>query len=230
MDNMLFAALSACWLGMLTAISPCPLAINIAAVSFVGRKAGSTPLLLAAGLLYMLGRTLTYVVLGAILVQGLLATPKLSYALQKYMNLMMGPLLILVAMVMLKLLALPEISGGIAEKLRKHSGKMGVGGAGLLGVAFALSFCPISAALFFGSLLPLATKFESALLLPSVYGMATGLPVLLFTFLLAFCTSRINMAYKQISEFEKWAQRVTGVIFLLLGIHFTITISIGIQL
>ena len=131
---------SAFWFGILTSISPCPLATNIAAISFAGRKVGSVPQVLGAGLLYTLGRTLTYTILGILLVHGLMATPELSHLLQKYMNLLMGPLLILVAMILLKLLTIPAVSGGIGERMRKKVEKMGVCGAGLLGIVFALSF------------------------------------------------------------------------------------------
>lgn len=159
---------SAFWFGILTSISPCPLATNIAAISFAGRKVGSVPQVLGAGLLYTLGRTLTYTILGILLVHGLMATPELSHLLQKYMNLLMGPLLILVAMILLKLLTIPAVSGGIGERMRKKVEKMGVCGAGLLGIVFALSFCPTSAALFFGSLLPLALQLKSGTLLLKV--------------------------------------------------------------
>lgn len=230
MSEVIFATFTAFWLGILTSISPCPLATNIAAISFVGRKVGSVPLVLGGGLLYTLGRTLTYALLGILLVRGLMAAPELSHILQKYMNLAMGPLLILVAMMLLKLITLPITSGGIGEKLQKQVEKTGVFGAGFLGIIFALTFCPSSAVLFFGSLLPLAIKFESGFLLPTIYGIATGLPVLLFAFLLAFSANKVGKAYKRIEVFEKWAQQVTGVIFLLVGIYFTITITMGFQL
>lgn len=221
---------SAFWFGILTSISPCPLATNIAAISFVGRKVGSVPQVLGAGLLYTLGRTLTYTLLGILLVQGLMAAPELSHFLQKYMNLLMGPLLILVAMILLKLLTIPTVSGGIGERIRKKVKKMGVCGAGLLGIIFALSFCPTSAALFFGSLLPLALQLKSGTLLPMTYGIATGLPVLLFAFLLAFCANKVGLVYHKLSVFEVWAQRITGAIFLIVGIGMTLTITLGVKI
>ena len=221
---------SAFWFGILTSISPCPLATNIAAISFVGRKVGSAPAVLAAGVLYACGRTIAYASLGILLAGGLTAAPEVSHLLQKHMNLLMGPLLILVAMVLLKLLTLPAISGGIGERLRIRVERMGIIGAGLLGIIFALSFCPTSAALFFGSLLPLAIKFNSGLLLPAIYGMATGLPVLFFAFLLAFGVNQLGRTYHRLAMFELWAQRITGTIFLLIGLYFTFTVTMGIAI
>lgn len=146
------------------------------------------------------------------------------------MNLLMGPLLILVAMVLLKLLTLPAISGGIGERLWIRVERMGIAGAGLLGIIFALSFCPTSAVLFFGSLLPLAIKFNSGLLLPAIYGMATGLPVLFFAFLLAFGVNQFGRTYHRLAMFELWAQRITGIIFLLIGLYFTFAVTMGITI
>lgn len=214
------------WFGILTSIGPCPLATNIAAVSFVSRKAGSARYTLGAGVCYMLGRVFAYSVLGMLLVRGVMAAPALSHGLQKYMNLLMGPLLILVAMVLLKLIALPAGKGFVAERFQAKIEKAGFVGAVLLGIVFSVAFCPTSAALFFGSLLPLAVKTDSGVLLPCVYGVATGLPVLFSALLLAFGVNRMGSAFKKMTVFEMWAQRVTGVIFLGVGIFFTVTVTL----
>jgi len=225
MSEFLLAIVTAAWLGFLCSISPCPLATNIAAISFVGRKVGKVGAVLGAGLLYTLGRTLTYAVLGMLLVGGLSAAAELSHVLQKYMNLLMGPLLILVAMVLLGMIRFGAGSGGgFGEAVRRRAEKFGVCGAFLLGVLFALSFCPTSAALFFGSLLPLAIRLESGFLLPGVFGIATGLPVLFFAFLLAFSANRVGRAYHRLAGFEVWAQRITGVVFLAAGFYLTLTL------
>lgn len=229
MYELIIASATAFWLGFLTSISPCPLATNIAAISFVSRNVGSIPKVLGSGLLYTLGRSLTYAFLGMLLVRGILSAPELSHVLQKYMNLLMGPLLILVAMVLLNLIALPGSGSGWVTKLQEKAERMGLCGAALLGILFALTFCPTSAALFFGSLLPIAVKMESGFLLPSIYGIATGLPVLFFAFLLAFSANRLGKAYSKITVFEKWAKRITGILFLIIGIYFTLTITLHLQ-
>ncbi len=226
MNEMIFAMATAAWLGFLCAISPCPLATNIAAISFVSRKIGKVGVVLSAGLLYTMGRTLTYAVLGVLLVEGLTATPLLSFALQKYMNLLMGPLLIVVAMVLLNLLKLPACGSGGGQYLQRRIESMGIWGAFLLGIVFAFNFCPTSAALFFGSLLPLAVKMQSDVILPGIFGITTGLPVFLFAFLLAFGVNKVGKAYDKLAQFEFWAQRITGVVFLSLGIAMTVTITL----
>lgn len=225
------AIITAAWLGFLCSISPCPLATNIAAISFVGRKVGKMSTVLTAGILYTFGRMMAYSVLGFLLVNGLIAAPELSNVLQKYMNLLMGPLLIWVAMVLLGLIDLKIGSGSrLGGFLRTKTESMGICGPFFLGILFALSFCPISAALFFGSLVPLAVHIKSGFFLPSVFGIATGLPVLLFSFLLAFGANRVGQVYNGLAKFEVWAQRITGVVFLIVGIGMTLIQTLEIKL
>jgi cytochrome c biogenesis protein CcdA len=224
---LLAAAASAFWLGILTSISPCPLAMNITAISYIGRRVDSPGRVLTAGIIYTAGRTLTYVVLGSLLVASLLSAPRLSHYLQKYMNLAMGPLLIIIGMVLLELISLTRRGGGVSEKMQERVDRFGIRGALLLGIIFALSFCPVSAALFFGSLIALAVKHESGLLLPAVYGIGTGLPVLIFAFIIAFGANRIGAAYNRLASFEFWARRVTGIVFIAAGIYYSITYIFG---
>jgi cytochrome c biogenesis protein CcdA len=204
----------------MTSVSPCPLATNVAAVSFVGRRVGSPGQVLAGGLLYTAGRAVAYTALGVLLVASLLSAPALSLALQKHMNRILGPLLILVGMVLLGLLPLRLPGAGSGAWGRRRAGSAGVWGAGALGVLFALSFCPVSAALFFGSLIPLAVKQESPLLLPALYGAGTGLPVLAFALATALGAKSLGGAFRRVAAVERWARGVTGAIFIAVGIRY----------
>ncbi len=221
---------SAFWLGILTSISPCPLATNIAAISYVGRRVDKPSSVFYAGLLYTGGRMLAYMILGILLVSSILSAPVTSHVLQKYMNMLLGPVLILTGMILLELI-MPDIRGsGVSETFQKKVDSFGIWGAGLLGIVFALSFCPVSAALFFGSLLPLALKQESGVLLPGLYGIATGLPVLVFAVFLSQSANRVAQAYNQIVVFEKWARTITGGLFIVVGIYYCLTHIFGISL
>jgi cytochrome c biogenesis protein CcdA len=220
-ESILVPLASAFWLGILTSISPCPLTTNIAAISYVGRRVGKPASVLQAGLLYTAGRALAYLLLGVLLVGSLLSAPSLSQVLQKHMNMALGPVLILVGLILLELIRLPTgKGGGLSAALQNKADSLGIGGAGLLGMVFALSFCPTSAALFFGSLLPLAMQQQSSLLIPGIYGLATGLPVLLFALLLAFGANKVAQAFNRITAFERWARRLTGLLFLLVGGYY----------
>ena len=219
-DSILVPLASAFWLGILTSISPCPLTTNIAAISYVGRRVGKPASVLQAGLLYTAGRTLAYLLVGVLLVSSLLSAPSLSQMLQKHMNMALGPVLIVVGLILLELIPLPVSSGGLSAALQNKADSLGIGGAGLLGMVFALSFCPTSAALFFGSLLPLAVQQQSGLLIPGIYGLATGLPVLLFALLLAFGVNKVAPAFNRITAFERWARRLTGLLFLMVGGYY----------
>jgi len=222
MDSIWLALGSALWLGILTSISPCPLATNIAAVSYVGRQVGSTSAVLLAGGLYTAGRTLAYVILGAAAVWSLMSMVSVSSFLQGSFSRLLGPLLIAVGLLLLGILKLNISGGGVSEGLQRRVDRWGVWGAGLLGIVFALSFCPVSAGLFFGSLVPLATNHGSPLLLPILYGIGTALPVAVFSILLAAGAGWLGKALDKVQTFELWARRVTAVVFIAVGIYETL--------
>ncbi|MBI5395490.1 MAG: sulfite exporter TauE/SafE family protein [Verrucomicrobia bacterium] len=222
MDSMWLGAATALWLGILTSISPCPLATNVAAISFIGRRVGSARHVLLTGALYTLGRALAYLALAAVLVASLLSAPGVSHWLQKYMNKLLGPILVLVGMVLLDLVPLTLSGGGVSERMQRRVERLGIWGAGLLGIVFALTFCPVSAALFFGSLVPLAVKWESSVLLPALYGIGTALPVIAFAILIALGTQQVGKVFNATKQFERWAQWLTGGLFLAIGIYFSL--------
>ena len=213
-------AVSALWLGILTAMSPCPLATNIAAVSYIGKQYRSTSLVVFSGLAYVFGRMAAYLGLGALLIAGILTTPMLSGFLQKSMNKVLGPVLILTGMVLLDLLRFPTFGGGIGEKMRENAGKGGLPGAVFLGVLFALSFCPVSAALFFGSLVPLSVAKGSPVIYPLLFGFGTGIPVIAFAVMIAFGMRSIEAAFRGVTRIERWVRRTAGAVFIVAGIYY----------
>jgi len=222
MDGFAVAMSTALWLGILTSISPCPLATNIAAVSYIGRRLDRPSLVVASGALYTLGRTIAYVGLGAIIVGGALSVPELSRFLQKYMNQILGPLLIIAGMFLLNLISFTTSGSATGERLQQRIGTMGIWGVVPLGILFALSFCPISAALFFGSLIPLSIEQESAVLLPLGYGIGTALPVMVLGIVLGVSARSIGGLFKQLTRIEKWARLVTGVTFVVVGLYLSL--------
>jgi len=222
MNTLMIAIGSSLWLGILTSISPCPLATNIAAISYVGRNAGNSGLILASSALYTLGRVVAYAVLGVLVVASLLSAPGLSVWLQKNMNLFLGPFLVLVGMILLGLIELPALTGNGLNWARTRVEKLGLAGSGLLGILFALSFCPVSAALFFGSLVPLAIANESKMLLPAVYGVGTGIPVLIFAVMLVFGKNSFGKFFGQVTGAEKWLRAITGTSVLLVGVYIAL--------
>ena len=223
MEDWLLGAASALWLGILTSVSPCPLATNITAISYVGRRIKSPQQVFLAGLLYTFGRSLTYAVLGILLVSSILSMPVASNVLQKYMNQLLGPILILVGMFLLEMLRINPPGFGIGEGMQQRIESWGIWGSAALGVIFALSFCPVSAALFFGSLVPLAINDGSSVLLPSLYGVGTGLPVLIFAVAIALGARAVGKAFDTLASIERWARRGTGVIFIIVGIYYSLT-------
>ena len=221
MDPLLVAIGSAFWLGILTSISPCPLATNIAAVSFIGKRVESPRRVLMAGLLFTLGRLITYVTLAVILVSSLLAVPEVALFLQRTMNKALGPLLILVGLLLLGVVKIPSLGFSVGEKFQKRVEGLGIWGAGLLGLLFSLSFCPVSAALYFGSLIPLSADTQQPVLLPVIYGLGTALPVVIVALVLAFSVKSIGGIFRSITSIERWATPVTGGVMLLVGLYYT---------
>jgi cytochrome c biogenesis protein CcdA len=220
MNLFLLGGLSALWLGILTSISPCPLATNIAAISYLGRQAEHTDRVFANGLMYTLGRTATYVLLAALSVLAVLSVPHLSFLLQRYMSRVMGPILLLVGLFLLEIIRLPSFNLAGDKELPASEGKRGIGGAGVLGMLFALSFCPTSAALFFGSLIPLAIGSRSVVMFPALYGLGTALPVFVFAVLIALGAKSVAAAFQHLTALEVWAKRITGTLFMIIGVYF----------
>jgi cytochrome c biogenesis protein CcdA len=146
------------------------------------------------------------------------------------MNRILGPVLIVVGIVLLEMVQIPMPTFGGGDRIQKIAQSGGIWGSGLIGMVFALSFCPISAALFFGSLLTLSIQHESRLLYPALYGVGTGLPVVVFSILIAFGTASVARAFDRISRFEWWARRITGIIFILVGIYYILTYVFGISI
>jgi len=223
MEVFFFPLLSALWLGILTSISPCPLASNIAAVSFILKRVDHTSYVFASGILYTLGRVIGYTGLGVLITSSLLSIPQTSYFLQNYMNKILGPILIIAGFFLLGIFQFTFLGLSSSDKLVSRFKNLGAVGNVLLGILFALSFCPISAALFFGSLIPLALKNSSSIILPATYAIGTGLPVLAFAILIAMGIKNIGNIFKRVTLFEYWTRKVIGIIFILVGVYYILT-------
>ena len=221
MTELFISFASALWLGILTSISPCPLASNIAAVSFLSKKITHPVMVFISGLAYTLGRMAAYVVLGWIIISSLLSVPQVAQFLQKYMGKAMGPLLILTGLILLEIITIRLPGVPLSQKQHNKLAESGAPGAFLLGFIFALAFCPISAALFFGSLIPLAINSKSGIVLPFIYGIGTGLPVLVFAVVIALGVTSLSHWFHRIARFEYYIRKITGVVFILVGLYYT---------
>lgn len=222
MNEALLGFISAFWLGILTSISPCPLATNIAAVSFLSKRINYPCAVFWSGFFYSLGRMVTYALLGFFVIKSFFSIPALANFLQKYMNKLLGPILIIAGLFLLDVLKfnLPGLS--ISKEKHESLVNSGIGGAFILGILFALSFCPVSAALFFGSLIPLSLANRFGIILPFIYGIATGLPVLAFALFIAFGIKSVSKWFNKVTEFELYARKVTGIIFILAGLYYVL--------
>ncbi|MDD5669297.1 MAG: aromatic aminobenezylarsenical efflux permease ArsG family transporter [Candidatus Omnitrophica bacterium] len=221
MTEIFLGIASALWLGILTSISPCPLAANIAAVSFLSKKIAHPAMVFISGLAYTLGRMVSYAVIGWIIISSLLSVPQAAQFLQKYMGKVLAPLLIITGFLLMEIITLRFPGVALSQKQHNKLVESGAPGAFLLGLLFALAFCPVSAALFFGSLIPLALNSKFGTLLTFMYGVGTGLPVFIFAVAIALGVTSLSHWFNRITKFEYYTRRITGVIFILVGLYYT---------
>jgi cytochrome c-type biogenesis protein len=222
LDQAQWPAASAFLLGLMTALSPCPLATNITAIGYIGRELQDRRRVLLNGLLYTLGRIITYTVLGLVLYFGA-SVFEVASVFRGWGEKLLGPLLIVVGLVLLDIIPL-RIGGlgALAEKFGKNSGKAGNFGALMMGVLFALAFCPYSSVLYFGMLIPLTVASPQGLWLPPIYAVATGLPVIVFAWVIAFAIGSVGTLYNRIRSFELWFRRVSAVLFVITGVYLAV--------
>lgn len=217
--------LTALLLGLLTALSPCPLATNIAAIGYLGRRIDNRRTIFLNGLYYTLGRTLAYTLLAWVLLWGIRTGATalgLEDALRVWGERLLGPVLVVMGVLMFfaDRLRLPSLNTSGSERLAKK----GAWGALLLGVLFALAFCPSSAMFYFGMLIPLSASTAGGWLLPVVFSIATALPVLIVAWLLAFSVQKVSTFYNKMQSVQKWLTVIVGTLFVAIGIYYIIRI------
>jgi len=219
LDNTQYAFLTAILLGLMTAISPCPLATNISAIGFISRNIENQRRVFFNGLVYTLGRAISYTGLALIIYCGA-SKMNISMFFQGWGEKLLGPILILIGLFMLDIIKIrfPGFSG-LADKIGENS-KGSYWTTLLLGMVFALAFCPYSGVLYFVMLIPMTVASASGLYLPVIFAIATGFPVILFAWLLAFAVGNVGKMYNRIKTFELWLRRVVSVIFIGVGIYY----------
>jgi len=219
LDNSNWPILTAVIIGLMTAISPCPLATNISAIGFLSRNLTNKKMILWQSLIYTLGRSISYVGIAAIFIIGV-NEKAVQSILSTYGERILGPLLIVIGIFMLDLIRIniPEF-GGLSAKAEEKSKSGSLWSVLFLGIVFALAFCPYSGVLYFFMLIPLTLSSPEGLLLPLGFSIATALPVILFAFLIAFTVSAAGKLYNNIKVFEFWFRRIVSVVFILAGIY-----------
>ena len=219
LDSSNFPLLSAFILGLMTAISPCPLATNITAMAYIGKDIENKRKVFYNGLIYTLGRSISYTVIGLIFYFGASKFVVAGF-LSKYGERALGPILILIGLFMLGVIKIKFPGfGKLNEKIEQKTSS-GFWGVLLLGIVFALGFCPYSGVLYFGMLIPMTISSPYGLFLPFIFAIGTGLPVILFAWFIAFTVGGVGKVYNRIKIFEKWFRRVVAVVFILVGLYY----------
>ena len=223
LENSSIPVLTALLLGLMTAISPCPLATNITAIGFISKDVEDKRKVFINGLVYTLGRAVSYTLLAVIIFIGA-DQFKISRVFQLYGEKIIGPLLIIIGLLMLDILKIkfPGLS-----KITRRFQETGINSYWevlLLGIVFALAFCPYSGVLYFGMLIPMTISSTSGLYLPVVFAVATGIPVIIFAWLLAYTVSGVGSLYNRLKIFEIWFRRVISVVFIAVGVYYVVII------
>jgi len=219
-ENYNIPILSAFILGLMTAISPCPLATNITATAYISKNISSKRKVLLSGLLYSLGRGFSYTAIGMALYFG-----ASKFHIARFFNQngekFLGPLLILIGLIMLNVIKLKFLgNSAFQEKISEYFKDKGLLGSFLIGVIFSLAFCPYSGALFFGMLIPMTIASANGLYLPIVFAFGTGIPVILFTYLLAFTAGKVGIFFNRITKIEKLMRTLAGIVFIIIGFYY----------
>lgn len=219
LDNSQYAFLTAFILGLMTAISPCPLATNISAIGFISRDIENRKRVFYKGLIYTLGRALSYTGLALLIFFGA-SKMNISLLFQGWGEKLLGPILIIIGLFMLDIIKIkfPGFSK-FSEKIGEKS-KDSLWSTLLLGMLFAMAFCPYSGVLYFVMLIPMTVSSVSGLYLPVIFAIATGIPVIIFAWLLAYAVGNVGKLYNRIKTFEYWFRRVVSIIFILVGIYY----------
>lgn len=225
LENSAAPVISAFVLGMMTAISPCPLATNITAIGFIGKNIENRNRVFYNGLIYTMGRAISYTLIAVVIFIGA-DQMKLSGLFQRYGEKIIGPLLILIGLFMLNIIRMnfPGF-GGLTSRIEKRGMKRYIDVL-LLGILFALAFCPYSGVLYFGMLIPLSLGSISGLFLPVVFAVATGIPVIIFAWLIAYTVSGVGKMYNGLKVFEIWFRRVVAIIFIVVGLYYSYLIYV----
>jgi cytochrome c biogenesis protein CcdA len=223
LDNSTVPWITAILLGLLTAISPCPLATNITAIGYISKDVKDKKRIFYNGIFYTAGRAFTYTGLALIIMLG---ADQLQFSgfLQRYGERIIGPLLLIIGLVMLDLIrinipVLQQLSAGMEKK--KQGGYID---AILLGIVLALAICPYSGVLYFGILIPLSVSSPSGLYLPVIFAIATAIPVIILAWLIAYMVSTVSSFYSKIKSFELWFRRIAAALFIIIGLYYIIRI------
>lgn len=219
LENSTMPWLSAMVLGLITAVSPCPLATNITAVGFISKDIENRHRVFVNGVLYTLGRAISYTGIALIIFLGA-DQFKFSGFFQRYGEKFIGPLLIFIGLLMLDVIKIKFPGLGKLSSRMQNKTSWNYVDAILLGIVFALAFCPYSGVLYFGMLVPMTVSSASGLYLPIVFAIASGIPVIIFSWILAYTISGIGGAYNKVRTFELWFRRVIAVLFIVVGFYY----------
>lgn len=231
LDASTVPILTALLLGVLTSVSPCTFTTNVMVLAFIGKNVeGGGRRAFVNGLVYCLGRIITYYVLGLLCVF-LLRKGADTFGVQTvvsdYGGFILAPTLIIFGLFMLfgDRLHLGKFGFKATERSKRLTGTIG---ALVLGLLFALAFCPISGMFYFAMLIPMSAVEPDGYLFPLVFAIGSSVIVVLIAWIVSFCMSRLSRFYNRVTVFQKWANIVVGIAFIIVGLYYFCVYYLGI--
>lgn len=222
-ENVGLPPVTALLLGVLGALSPCQLTTGAGAVALIGRHPDRRPLL--AGFAYVGGKALVYALLGLLVVLLGQALATSSIPVIQVVRRILGPLMLVIGLVLIGALR-SRLTLGLGERVAAFAANRldatRPRGAFVLGMAFALAFCPTLFLLFFGLLIPLALASPGGLLFPALFALGTAVPLLVLLALLGLGLGGTARASSVMQRAQPILTSVAGFVLIAAGLNDTI--------
>lgn len=230
LDASTIPMLTALLLGLLTSVSPCTFTTNVMVLAFIGKDVDGGRRAFLNGLVYCLGRIITYSILGIACIF-LLREGADTFGIQMFVSdyggYVLAPTLILFGLFLLfgDRLPLRKFGFHATDRSKQLTGTLG---ALVLGLLFALAFCPISGVFYFGMLLPMSAVEPGGYFFPVIFAIGSSVIVVLIAWIVSFSMSRLSRFYNVVTVFQRRANVVVGIAFILAGLYYFCVYYLGI--
>lgn len=215
--------LTALLLGFLMILDPCTLFTSIAAIGYIDKEIANKRKVLTNGLMFVLGKLVTYVLVAIPFLMGA-QTAGVQHLLEHW-----GEPLLAAFMLICGVLLLfsghhhHEHDHGLTRWLTNADSRSSWLWSFMLGIFFAIAFCPHRLVYFF-TMIDIAITLPPSWnwLLPVVFGLGTGLPIMLIAWLISYSAISANALTARLQSVEKWIRYISAVLFIGFGLYLTV--------
>ncbi|MBR5375120.1 MAG: sulfite exporter TauE/SafE family protein [Paludibacteraceae bacterium] len=205
--------------GIIVAVCPCTMAANITAITAMSRDKREKRDVFARGIAYAFGRAAAYIALGILLVtfaQGL----RIGESFQHLFGLFLGPILVLIGILMLDIIHIHGLADKCMVVFNRMVKQFGFWKSFLLGIMLAFAFCPYSATIYFGVVIPSSLSAENGYIVPIFFAIGATIPVLSLAWIFAYSMDTAKKKLDKFQQYELWFRRILAILFIISGILF----------